>query len=283
MVRRNQVIQKLIDGETVLSTIPIGSANFNDMIQLAESNFDMVMVEMEHSGFDFQNLRTSFQYLISRRKVIEKGIVVDPTPFVRLPANTREKNEWIIKQALDAGAMGLVLPHFDTVEGAQAAVNAARYPAARGSDRHPDPAGVRGFDFGAAQYWGMGAFEYVDAAGIWPLDPDGEIILMGIVETVAGVKALPDILSKVKGVGAVWAGQGDLSISMGLRDVAHPEVELELLKILKIANEHGVACATAVTGAADAAKRIDQGFQIVLISTRMDFEQLNKATAKLGR
>ena len=46
----------------------------------------------------------------------------------RIPPNARERNQWVIKQALDTGVYGLVLPHLSTVEDAQAAVAAARYP-----------------------------------------------------------------------------------------------------------------------------------------------------------
>jgi 4-hydroxy-2-oxoheptanedioate aldolase len=52
--------------------------------------------------------------------------------MVRIPPNARERNQWVIKQALDTGVYGLVLPHLNTVEDAQAAVAAARYPQAAG-------------------------------------------------------------------------------------------------------------------------------------------------------
>jgi 4-hydroxy-2-oxoheptanedioate aldolase len=41
---------------------------------------------------------------------------------------------------------------------------------------------------------------------VWPLDPDGELLLLGIVENVRGINALPDILRQVKGLSAIWAG-----------------------------------------------------------------------------
>src|SRR5262249_41665550 len=147
---------------------------------------------------------------------------------------------------------GLVLPQMDSVEGAAAAVAAARYPLARGKADGGVP-GRRGWGpFAAADYWGLSPSEYYEAAGVWPLDPDGEVLLMGIVESVAGVRALPDILKRVKGIGAIWAGSGDLSVSMGLKgDHEHPEVEAELLNILRICKDHGVACAVPVSCNAD--------------------------------
>ena len=87
------------------------------------------MIEMEHEGLSFNNLRTSLQFLINRKRVADAdSLQADPTPVVRIPPNTREQNQWVIKQALDTGVYGLILPHLDTVEGAMSAVRAARYP-----------------------------------------------------------------------------------------------------------------------------------------------------------
>ena len=66
---------------------------------------------------------------MNRKRIVAKGsLQPDVIPLVRIPPYTRERNAWVIKQTLDAGPFGLVLPHLDSVEGAQAAVQAARYP-----------------------------------------------------------------------------------------------------------------------------------------------------------
>ena len=83
----------------------------------------------EHEGFSFTTLRTSLQVLLNRKRIAEKGnLQPDVVPMVRIPPNARERDQWVIKQALDTGVYGLVLPHLSTVEDAQAAVAAARYP-----------------------------------------------------------------------------------------------------------------------------------------------------------
>jgi hypothetical protein len=67
--------------------------------------------------------------LLNRKRIAEKGnLQPDVVPMVRIPPNARERNQWVIKQALDTGVYGLVLPHLSTVEDAQAAVAAAWYP-----------------------------------------------------------------------------------------------------------------------------------------------------------
>ena len=150
---------------------------------------------------------------------------------------------------------------------AAAAVRAARYPQAVGApDR--EPAGERGWwPWTAAHYWGVSAEEYYDAADLWPLDPDGELLLLGIVENVRGVENLRDILRDVKGIGAIWVGPGDLSVSMGRRgDIDHPDVEAAVLQVLETCTEFGVPCAGLAGRSADAARRLEQGFRMVVMT-----------------
>jgi len=128
-------------------------------------------------------------------------------PLVRIPPNSRERNQWIIKQALDTGVYGLVLPHLNTVDEAQAAVVAARYPQVSGAADF-EPVEQRGWwQRIAPRYWGLTAQEYYDAADLWPLDPNGNILLMGIIEEPEGVSNLRDILRQVRGIGVFGLGR----------------------------------------------------------------------------
>ncbi len=284
-VRFTKIIELLEGGQTVFSCGTIPNGNYDEIMALSRSAYDMIILETEHLGFDFPTLRHSLQYLVNRRRIAEKGnLQPDVIPLVRIPPYTRERNEWVIKQTLDAGPYGLVLPHFDSVEGAEAAVRAARYPQVPGV---PDfePTGERGWSTSLApHYWGLTPQEYYDAADVWPLDPDGELLLMGIVENVRGITNLPDILRQVKGVGAIWAGPGDLSVSMGLRgNASHPDVETALLKILAICKEFGVPCATAVSPTVDVNTRLEQGFRIVMVPPTRSMDTLTRGRHAAGR
>ena len=225
--RLNKVIDLLEHGQAVFSCGTIPNGNFDEIAALGQSDYDMIILETEHVGFDFPTLRHSLHYLLNRKRIVDKGnLQPDVVPLVRIPPYTRERNAWVIKQTLDAGPFGLVLPHLDSVEGAEAAVRAARYPQVPGATDF-EPEGERGWASALAPtYWGLAPQDYCEAADVWPLDPDGELLLMGIVENVRGINALPDILRQVKGIGAIWAGPGDLSVSMGLRgNSTHPDVE----------------------------------------------------------
>ena len=66
MARLNAVIDRLTKGEPVFSTIPIQNGAVDELAFVAKSDFDLAMIENEHSGFDSLLLRTSLQYLLSR-------------------------------------------------------------------------------------------------------------------------------------------------------------------------------------------------------------------------
>ena len=60
------------------------------------------------------------------------------TPLVRIPQDVDEDFKWAVKQVLDIGGFGVILPHVDTKEEAVRFVEAMRYPPMRGS-AYPEP------------------------------------------------------------------------------------------------------------------------------------------------
>lgn len=283
--RYNKVIDLLEQGKTVFASGLVWNGNLDDLTFVADSDYDMVMIEMEHEGLSFNNLRVSLQFLLNRQRIAEKGNVQpDVVPLVRIPPNSRERNQWIIKQALDTGVYGLVLPHLNTVDEAQAAVVAARYPQVPGVADF-EPVGQRGWwQRIAPRYWGLTAQEYYDAADLWPLDPNGNLLLMGIVEEPEGVSNLRDILRQVRGIGAIWAGPGDMSVAMGLRgDAGHPDVQANLLRILETCKEFDVPCATGANTPEQVAMRMDQGFRIIITAPDKSTPGLNEGRRLASR
>ena len=284
MVRYNKAIELLEQGKPVFCSGLVWNGNLDDLAFVADADYDMVIIEMEHQGFDFTTLRTSLQYLLSRKRIVgNSSMQADPVPMVRIPPNFRERNQWVLKQALDTGVYGLVLPHLNTVEDAQAAVIAARYPQVPGvADFEPE--GERGWWARIApRYWGLGPAEYYDAADLWPLDPDGNMLLMGIIEEPHGVENIRNILREVKGIGAIWAGPGDMSVAMGHKgNAGHPDVQANLLKILEACKEFDVPCATGAT-AAEVPMRLEQGFRIIITSPEKTTAGLDEGRRIAGR
>jgi 4-hydroxy-2-oxoheptanedioate aldolase len=264
--RLNTLIERLQQKTQVFGTfIPTGS--IEHAMATGDSAFDFCIMEMEHAGFHFAGLRDSLQYLINRRKLVEaESLAPMPTPLVRIPANARERNEWMVKQALDYGVFGLVCPHLNTVEEAVHMIRAARYPqGAEAPDREPE--GLRGTaPRNAMRYWGATSIpEYIDKADLWPLDPAGELLLMPLIEEAEGVHHIADILKQAKGIGAIFLGEVDLSVSLGYpMALDHPDVIQARDTVFKACKNAGVPVG-CLGFPHNLAQRIEMGFDFVVI------------------
>jgi 4-hydroxy-2-oxoheptanedioate aldolase len=265
-VRLNRLIELLQQQKQVFGAfIPTGS--IESAIATGDSAFDFCIMEMEHAGFNFAGLQDSLQYLINRRRVAESGsLAPTPTPLVRIPANAREHNEWMVKQALDYGVFGLVCPHLNTVEEAMHLIRAARYPQrAEASDREPE--GLRGTaPRNAMRYWGATSIpEYIDKADLWPLDAAGELLLMPLIEEAEGARNIADILTQTRGIGAIFLGEVDLSVSLGHpMELDHPDVVQARDRVFKACKNTGVPVG-CLGFPHNLAQRIEMGFDFVVI------------------
>ena len=140
--RLNGAIRALEQGQPTFVTFSpadVGSAQ-----AIGDAAYDGVVFEMEHGPYDIRTLRDCLQYMLNRRQIVQGGTLAPAvTPFVRIPPNGGELNQWIAKQVLDSGVYGVVWPHVSTVEDARNAVAACRYPRPTSSPLY-EPAGQRG-------------------------------------------------------------------------------------------------------------------------------------------
>jgi 4-hydroxy-2-oxoheptanedioate aldolase len=187
----------------------------------ANKNYDFLLYDLEHQPYDLGQLRRFLWDLIDPAEVAAHGRSAIKPVIARLPPNGRELNEWVIKQVLDTGVAGIMMPHTETAEQAMSVVAAARYPQKPGVTDFL-PMGHRGFSPAVPQrYWGFGPMQvndYLDAVDVWGLDPVGELVLVFIVESRLGVeniRAIASALSQANVKAILWAGGGDLSLSYG--------------------------------------------------------------------
>ncbi|WP_327659916.1 MULTISPECIES: HpcH/HpaI aldolase family protein [unclassified Streptomyces] len=281
--RHNKVIGALEAGEHVFATF--SAADPTAAIELTTTKYDTVVFEMEHKPWDINALRDSFQYLLSRRQIFAgDSLAPAVTPMVRIPANGAEKAQWHAKQALDLGAFGIIWPHISTVEEARNAVAACRYP------RLPDaplyePAGLRGDGpHAATRYWGISNIEYYAKADVWPLAPDGEILVGLMIEDQRGIENLPDILDQVPGIGLILIGEGDMSQELGVpRQYEHPRVLECKRRILDICKERGVAVGHPHVTAGNVKQVLDDGYRFLMSAPVRTYPGLEKARELTGR
>lgn len=162
------------------------------LVELVGSmGFDWVFIDCEHGSMSESEAES----------MMRAAETYDIAPVVRVPANEPH----LILRMLDAGAMGIVVPHVDTVEDAERAVAAAKYPAL----------GERGSNYGTGRnnQYGAGtsnAIEYYNQS-------NERTILFALIESQSGVDNIDEILS-VDGIDATWLGPADMALSMGMPD-----------------------------------------------------------------
>ena len=226
----------------------------------AISGVDWQFIDMEHGPYLLDRLQ---ERLAGTEREDGRPRLA---PMVRIPMEGDEPVRFAVKQVLDLGAFGIVFPRVETLVQAERAIRAMRYPPQRGAS-HPEPVGLRGWGPGrAARSWGLPVADYVRRADVWPLEPEGELFAMIMIESVAGVANIEEIV-RVPGIGAIFIGPVDLAMSLGVGPpgpTLAPETEAAIQTVLTACRAADVVCGLAEgTGRAD--DRVEQGFRVLLV------------------
>src|SRR5262245_1122082 len=258
----NPVIEKLAAGQPFIG-FQTSNLTAENARAMARADADYVYVDMEHTPMDFPALNQFAMGMVDKATALKKG---NPQPnmalFARFPPYGREGALWIPKQALDAGLMGVIFNGIDTPEQARLAVQGMRYPQKRTS-KYQTPPGLRGYGPAAAAWvWGISTQEYERRADVWPLNPDGDLLAIMMIESTEGIKNA-DAIARVPGVGAFFIGAGsDLRQALGVEETA-PEVEQARQTILRACRAHNVACGLTETTAPGIARRLAEGWKMI--------------------
>jgi 4-hydroxy-2-oxoheptanedioate aldolase len=281
--RLNGVIRAWESGKPAF--VSFASPDRSTAIAFSTSPYDGVVFEMEHNAWDPNGLQDTLQYLLNRGQIARSGSIAPAvTPFVRIPPNGGELNQWVAKQALDRGAYGIVWPHIETVEQARNAVAACRYPRPKGAPRY-EPAGLRGDGpTTARRYWGLTQQEYYDKADVWPLDPNGEVVVMLMIEDTPGIANLRDMLKHVPGIGGVLIGEGDLSQELGIpRQYDHPELRAAMAEVLATCREFDVPVGHPHVNGKNIERVLQEGYRFLMVSPVRSLEPLELGRKLAGR
>jgi 4-hydroxy-2-oxoheptanedioate aldolase len=217
---------------------------------------------IEHNPFALEDLETGLANLRPAGSTRPRL-----TPIVRIEYEGDQDFKHAVKQYLDVGLMGIIVPQVKTAAEARKLVSAMRYPPQQVLPNVPrEPLGIRGVAAGrAGDYWGLTPDEYATKADVWPLNPEGELLAIVMVEHVDAVKNIREILA-VPGLGAIMIGQSDLSISMGLgtpagvaEAQAKPEVQAAVAQVAAACAEMKKLCGTFQ---GDIRTRVGQGFRL---------------------
>jgi 2-keto-3-deoxy-L-rhamnonate aldolase RhmA len=177
----NPVKIKMLQGAKVTGGTVRAVGEPTTYCAMANAGYDFIWTEMQHAPSSWDNAVKSWQSC-PRAKAV---------PGVRI-AYTDEKE---IQQALDGGALVLVVPTVDTVEEAIQARDWAYFP----------PLGRRSLGGGAAfspEMWG-------NVPGGYRNTINDNLVLILMIETLEGLRNA-DAIANVPGVTAVFAASSDL-------------------------------------------------------------------------
>src|SRR5215813_276954 len=184
----NPVIEKLAAGKPFIG-FQTGDLTLGNARAMARADADYVYVDMEHTPLDFLALNQFAVGMVDKATALKKGNAQpNMALFARFAPYGREGAQYIAKQALDAGLMGVIFNGIDTPEQALLAVQNMRYPQKRTS-KYQNPTGLRGYGPAAAAWvWGISTAEYERRADVWPLNPDGDLLAIIMIESTEGIK-----------------------------------------------------------------------------------------------
>ncbi len=233
-------------GHSIGSWMQIPHASVAEI--MGQAGYDWVAVDLEHGAISIHQLPDLF-------RALELGGTL---PLVRL-AQGHPKD---CKQALDAGAGGVIVPMVESAEQLIAVRDACRWP----------PAGTRGVGFSRANLFGKHFDAYREEAQA-PL-------LVAMIEHFRAVDNLKATL-EVSGLDALLIGPYDLSASMGLiAQFDHPDFQSAMERIRTQADQYQIPCGVHVVAPSpeQLKQRIEEGYRFLAYS--IDAVMLDHAAAK---
>ena len=141
------------------------------------------------------------------------------------------------------------------------------------------PNGAEKAQFQAKQALDLGAYGIV-----WPLNPKGEVFVILMMEDTRGIEALPDIIKKVPGIGAILIGEGDLSQELGYpRQYEHPEVLKWMARVVDTCKQHNVVVGHPHVDASNVERILAEGYRFLMAAPVRSYAALDKGLKLAGR
>ncbi len=201
------------------------------------AGFDWVLIDMEHGVGNSTTLLHQLQAL--------SGTAA--TPIVRVGSNTPE----VIRNALDLGAAGIMIPHVDTAEEARQAVAASRYA----------PEGLRGMSSSIrAGGFGLHFKNYLQTAV-------PGILVIAQIETPTAVNNAGAIAA-VDGIDVLFIGPSDLTQAMGIHgQTEHPDFLAACKTVTRACEQHSRSAGILARSEQDIQRASNSGFRMVGIGS----------------
>lgn len=219
----------------------------------AAAGYDAVYVDLEHTS-------TSMD---TAAMLCSAALGADISALVRVPSHDAD----VIARVLDAGAVGVIVPHVNSKSDAESVVHAARFP----------PVGHRSIS-GPNVLTGFHSRPAAELAA----EMERRTVVAVMVETPEAVDAAEEIAA-VAGVDMILLGPSDLTAEMGI----HGEYENErfhraVRTVAAACKEHGVAFGIAGIKSPELLRRFtDLGLRFISAGT--DVGMLTEAATARAR
>jgi 2-keto-3-deoxy-L-rhamnonate aldolase RhmA len=233
---KNPAREALAAGKRAFGTMLTSVAWPGVMEVLAESGWQFVVIDTEHSLFNHESLESMI------RTARLAGI-----PALVRPADA---DYHLIARGLDLGAYGVMVPHVDTVAETRQIALASRYP----------PNGERGAGGNVVSMSGLPLTEYLSNA-------DESMLIAVMIESGEAVERLDEIAA-VPGIDALVIGPTDLSIALGVPGKTdHPRFVQAADAVVKFAEKHKKAGGIHVGTPKDCEHWAKRGFRWLMCSS----------------
>lgn len=248
-MRTENLRARILARDTLASTF-VKTAEVTVVEVLATSGLDFIVLDAEHAGYDRGRLDACLA--VAR--------ALDFPALVRIPSATAEN----VLMALDAGAVGVVVPHVDSVETAQALAKSAHF-------------GRGGRGFAGSTRWAGFATRPMDDV----LSQDSQTIVMAQIEEPEGVEACEGIAA-IDGIDALFAGPADLTVGYGHSSQDNPDLPAALERVGAACAANGKAFVSWVPDAAKAAEWQRYGMTGFVVASEHTWMRQGAAAAAKG-
>lgn len=204
---------------------------------LKAAGCDFVLLDMEHSGFSFDTVKSALRYM-------QAGNL--PT-IVRVPS----KEGHHIARACDVGAEGVMLPMVNSAEEAKHILECMKY----------FPEGRRGVALQIAhdRYQPGPVLKKLATANEWTT-------LFAQIETTEGVENA-DAIAALDDVDCLWVGHVDLSCSLGIPgQFDHPAFTSAIKEVIDACKRHNKSLGRLVPTVQEGVELFGKGFDFICYS-----------------
>jgi 4-hydroxy-2-oxoheptanedioate aldolase len=209
------------------------------------------------------------RYADYMRAIIAAGGSARNHPFVAKIPIVKDDPEGArvrIYEQLNAGQMGLSMQRVESPEEVRQVVSAMRFRSKGGT--RPE----EGIELAAA-YWGITPAQYLEKADVWPINPNGELLIRVIIESKESIRNVRAIAAE-PGVGGLTVGAGTLGGVFTTTNAAGERVrdqagfDKAVADILAACREFKLPCGYPANNPAEVERLMGMGFNILVMQTR---------------